>query len=169
MAPPPPTQKSPFVVDFEDRPDDGFVGKTPPITIAPGITVSAVLPAGQFYDFKTNEGWSLDACIATASSDTMLIGFFQGGVTVTAVITFASAVSRVDAFIGAASGVDAILTAFDSSNNVVGADTVASVCPTLDANDQVSINAGSNRITRIELSGGVAPVMDDLTFFRFEE
>ena len=165
---PVPTQKGPFVIDFEDRPDDGFVGKTPPITIAPGVTVSAVLPSGVFYDFKPSfDGWGLGGCSAMATSDTMMIAF-QGSGNITAVFTFSPAVSRVDAFIGVEQGKDAIMTAFDSSNNVVGADTVSSVCPMLDINDRVSISVGSNKIAKIEVGGGVVLVMDDLSFFRFE-
>ena len=169
VTPPPPplVQKGPFVVDFEDRPDDGFVGKTTPVTIAPGITVASVLPAGLFYDFRNSDGWGLGGCDATVFSDSMMIGFSGSGGAVTGVITFDTAVSRVDLFGGAFSGGDLIVTAFDSMDNVVGADTTASVCPTVDANDLLSIDAGANTISRIEVSG-VVPVMNDLTFFRFE-
>ena len=77
-TPAPVVQKGPFVVDFEDRPDDGFVGKTTPVTIAPGITVASVLPAGLFYDFRNSDNWGLGGCSATVFSDSMMIGFAGG-------------------------------------------------------------------------------------------
>jgi hypothetical protein len=163
-----PEPDGPFLLDFEDRPDDGFgTGTAPPVTLAPGIVVSDVQPSGTFWDFSTANGWGLGPCDAAARSGTLMIGFFDDGfLSVSGVITFAEPVARVDLYGAEVEGQVITLTAFDAQDNVVDIDARRSQCPVLGANDLLTVTTTSNTITRIEVKG-TAPVVDDLAYYRF--
>lgn len=153
-----------ITLDFEDRPDDGFVGLTLPVTLATGVTFTAVNPSGTLYDFTTADGWGFIGCDAIAHSGTKLIGF-EGSDTVTGVITFNPPVSRVILFGGTKEGAVIRVKAFNASGTALDSASHTAACPMLGANDSLSVQASSKVITKIEIRG-LYPGIDDLSFYR---
>lgn len=134
------------------------------MTLGTGVTVTAVNPSGQFYDFSTADGWGFVPCDATAHSGNMMIGF-QGTDVVTGVITFNPPVSRVILFAGNSDGDVIKVTAFNAAGTALESASHTSAYPMLGAADSLSVQAGSKVITKIEIRG-LYPGLDDLSFYR---
>ena len=167
VAPPAPVLTT-FVIDFENRPDNGFSPVvTLPDTLAPGVVVPAVLPSGDFLDFSTSDGWGVGGCDATAISGTLMMGAENANPTITIVIEFTPAVSKIAIHAGGNSGQDVTVEAFDMNGVTVGLNTHVAMCPMLSVADSVSFDVGSNDIVKLHITGNV-PVIDDLIYSRFQ-
>jgi hypothetical protein len=154
------TEPEGVTLDFEDRPDDGFNTLTLPVTLAPGVTITA---SNDPMDFSTADGWGFVTCDATARSGNLMIGFNDSPDV--AEITFATPISGVQVYAGSEGGEIVTLTAFDAQDQVVGIDARRSACPMITNADLLSVSTTANVITRLEIKGSWV-ALDDLTYYR---
>jgi hypothetical protein len=156
----------PFLVDFEDRPDDGFsVHYDAPLAIAPGVTVTNVDPNATLVDVTTADGFGLGGCGAAAFSGSFFMGIDAAAGVIE--ITFDVAVSQVEVVASALDGDLVELEAFGAGGVPLGLlDSETSECPALEATDRLEVDAGGNQIVRVEIRGNFV-VIDDLTWWVF--
>jgi hypothetical protein len=165
---PEPVLTGPFVIDFEDRPDDGFNTVPTPLLLGPGVTATATSAGANLWDFSTADAWGLVSCTAVATSGTMMMGV-DGAPPVSVTIVFDVPVSRVRVAASEIDGATVSLEGFNQADASVGFHSVVSTCPALDASDVLEITEASNVIKRIVITGSSDLLtLDDLTYWRFE-
>jgi hypothetical protein len=158
----------PFLVDFETRPDDGFVALTPPVFLGNGATLTSVTN-GTPYDFTTADNWGLGGCPAIATSGNLMMGAAAtGSVPAVTEITFNPPVARVTLALADLAGTLVSLEARDAGSNLIDADDVlVGFCPVLLL--PLTVDGGdSNTIASIRIVGGF-PAWDDLQTWRWSQ
>ncbi len=162
--------QGPVVIDFEDRPNDGFTPLTLPVVLAPGIAVTTKTGSGELYDFSSEDGWSIGepGCDAQARSGRMMIGLdCDRGQERSFDITFDAPVARVRLYAAGLEGELIWIEAYDALGYLLHRDCKVSTCPSLEENDALDIEYPENVIRTVRVHG-CYPVIDDLTYWRFE-
>ena len=158
----------PFLVDFESRPDDGFVVLSLPLFLGHGATFSSVT-GGSAYDISTADAWGLGGCTAVASSGTLMMAAEQSSPNIVAAeIRLDPPAARVTVELADLTGELVTFEGRNAADEWIGADAiVVGPCPV--ALQTLSVTSGDENLISILRIKGYAPVWDDLRIWRWSQ
>ena len=155
----------PFVIDFESPAAD-TTPEVEPFDVGSNVTMSSL---SNLFIWSNAQGWGVtDTGCNAALEGSQGIGSDDDSSNQTIFADFASPVASVELRVAAAVGTTIIVEALDAHGGIVDtASTTAPACPGPMSLVRLVIAPTTNSIHRVRINGDV-PVIDNLTWFRFQ-